>query len=488
MLSSSLFSASDFTSSKEVMQILRGAKKMIPHAKRMRYNQAIKFVGKLLLQFKESSSRTAGSFETAAGYLGLPYKVIQGTKETSLKKKEAPLDDLITRYGQGYRMYITRTTVEGEARYLAEMMQRIGKGISVLNGGDGENEHITQALLDLLTIWLRLGRLKNFTIGIVGDLKLGRTVHSLIQLLKLFTGINVVLVPFGGLNLPERYRHGLNIVAEGDEDFSLLEQCDVIYLTRIQEERFVEAIDYERVKRIYVFGKEELDACKPKVIVMHPQPINDEISVDIRFDPRVIMDEQAENGVAMRMFLIYRAATQYRPLVIDRPDEDLIISRDEQPAKKARHRDKLIRAIDRGTVLDHLPPEFIDHIIALFHKLGVDTQPTIIPARRVTDSKTVPGGIKDIAFMIDNFISDGAAAILTLFAPLLTVNVLPGDGTIHKIKYRPPSNIQGVFNCPNPVCITNVDRYARSWFVVDNGFAVCRYCERDFDMPSLLHN
>ena len=181
--------------------------------------------------------------------------------------------------------------------------------IPVINAGDGGHQHPTQTLTDMLTIRSLKGRLDNMTIGLCGDLKFGRTVHSLINALSRYEGIRFILISPPELKVPDYIKESVldakNI--EYRETTSLddaMEELDILYMTRVQKERFFNEEDYIRMKDCYILDKDKMKLAKPDMYVLHPLPRVNEISVEVDDDPRAAYFRQAQNGVYVRMALI----------------------------------------------------------------------------------------------------------------------------------------------------------------------------------------
>ena len=181
--------------------------------------------------------------------------------------------------------------------------------IPVINAGDGGHQHPTQTLTDLLTIRRRLGRLQDFTIGLCGDLKFGRTVHSLIKSLSRYSGIRFILISPEELRVPDYViREVLDANAIPYEEVTSLEdvmpQLDILYMTRVQKERFFNEEDYVRLKDTYILTEDKMKLAKEKMAVLHPLPRVNEITLPVDNDPRAAYFEQVQNGVYVRMALI----------------------------------------------------------------------------------------------------------------------------------------------------------------------------------------
>ena len=271
---------------------------------------------KLATLFFEPSTRTRLSFEAAMLELGGSVLGFSEAGSSSASKGESVADTakMISCYADIMAM---RHPKEG-APYVASRAATI----PVINAGDGGHAHPTQTLTDLLTIYRELGRLDNLVIGCCGDLKYGRTVHSLLSAMSRYKNIKVVLISPEELRVPKYVRYE---VLEGRgmeyvETTSLEEaipQLDILYMTRIQRERFDSFDEYERLKDSYVLTAEKLAAAKPTMRVMHPLPRVNEISVTVDNDPRAAYFRQALNGKFIRMALILKLLDEAKRGVAD---------------------------------------------------------------------------------------------------------------------------------------------------------------------------
>ncbi len=259
--------------------------------------------GKILATcFYEPSTRTRLSFESAMLRLGGQVLGFSEASSSSAAKGESVSDTIrvISCYADICAM---RHPKEGAPMVAAEH-----SGIPVINAGDGGHQHPTQTLTDLLTIRSCKGRLDNFTIGICGDLKFGRTVHSLIRALCRYTGIRFVLISPEELKIPSYLRTQLQSGNFPYEEVIKLEDVigdlDILYMTRVQRERFFNEEDYIRLKDFYVLTEDKLKLAKEDMMVLHPLSRVNEISVEVDTDPRAKYFVQAQNGVYVRMALI----------------------------------------------------------------------------------------------------------------------------------------------------------------------------------------
>ncbi len=253
--------------------------------------------------FYEPSTRTRMSFEAAMLRLGGQVITMADPSASSAAKGETLADTV--RIVESYTdLIVLRHPREGAARVAADFA-----GVPVLNAGDGAREHPTQTLLDLYTIIKEKGRLHGITVALCGDLKHGRTVHSLVQGLARF-GAHMICVAPQGLELPESFRrlleehYGVEISQYDALETAPLRECDVLYVTRLQKERFVDAAAFERVRSSYQVSRRTLERVREDTIVLHPLPRVDELDFSLDGDPRAAYFRQAAYGVPVRMALI----------------------------------------------------------------------------------------------------------------------------------------------------------------------------------------
>ena len=297
----SLIDIVDF-STDELQQLLDTACDISEHPEK--YSDACKGK-KLATLFYEPSTRTRLSFEAAMMELGGNVIGFSDAGSSSATKGESMSDTakMISCYAD---IMTIRHPKEG-APYVAAK----AASIPVINAGDGGHNHPTQTLADLLTISREMGRLNNLTIGLCGDLKYGRTVHSLIEAMARYEGIRFVLISPEELRLPGYVRYNtLDKYHLPYEEYRSLEealpQLDVLYMTRSQQERFDSYETYERLKNSYILNAEKMQLAKEKMCVLHPLPRVNEISVAVDDDPRAAYFRQALNGKYMRMALILK--------------------------------------------------------------------------------------------------------------------------------------------------------------------------------------
>lgn len=295
MKNRSLISISDY-SKEEYLQILELAKEF-------EKNPVQKIADGFVIAslFFEPSTRTMLSFESAANKLGARVIGFSGTSNTSVAKGESFADTIktVANYSD---LIVMRHPVEGSSRYASEVSK-----VPVINAGDGANQHPTQCLLDLYTIMQTQGTLDNLDITLVGDLKFGRTVHSLVQAMCNFNTTFHLVSP-EELKLPSAVK--LHIKEKNLKYYQYtempeaLKQADIVYMTRIQRERFQDQLEYERVKNSFVLNKALLVNVKPNMRILHPLPRVNEISTDVDDTPQAYYFKQALNGVFVRQAII----------------------------------------------------------------------------------------------------------------------------------------------------------------------------------------
>lgn len=254
--------------------------------------------------FFEPSTRTRLSFESAMLSLGGNTLGFSSAQSSSTAKGES-IADTIRTVSSYVNIIAMRHPQEGAATIAATSTK-----VPVINAGDGTNRHPTQTLTDLMTIKAEKGKLSDFCIGMCGDLKYGRTVHSLVAALSRYENIKYVFISPKELKMPEEI---LNILKQKNIEYTEVESLegnipnlDILYMTRVQKERFKDEQQYERLKDVYILDKEKLKNAKKDLIILHPLPRVNEISEEIDKDPRACYFKQVENGKYIRMALILK--------------------------------------------------------------------------------------------------------------------------------------------------------------------------------------
>lgn len=251
--------------------------------------------------FFEPSTRTRLSFESAINRLGGRIIGFSEASNSSVAKGES-LADTIKTVSKYCDLIIMRHPIEGSSKWASEVSE-----VPIINAGDGANQHPTQCLLDLFSIKKTQGTLENLNVFFVGDLKYGRTVHSLLMAMSHFNPIFNFISP-ANLKLPEEYKHYLDNKGikyyEHNEFTDIISEADIVYVTRVQRERFTDPMEYEKVKNAYVLKRSMLKNTKDNLKILHPLPRVNEIDTDVDEDEKAYYFQQALNGVYTRMAII----------------------------------------------------------------------------------------------------------------------------------------------------------------------------------------
>ncbi|KAM3572200.1 hypothetical protein VYU27_005781 [Nannochloropsis oceanica] len=252
--------------------------------------------------FFEPSTRTTSSFQAAFQRLG--GSCLHVNESSSSAQKGETLSDTVRSMACYCDLVVVRHPVKGSVRSAAGTCPK-----PLLNAGDGTGEHPTQSLLDLLTVKLELGEITGKTVALVGDLKHGRTAHSLARLLCLFSGVEIIYVSPESLRMPEEVKEyvGSRGVAQREAftlDAEVLAETDVLYMTRVQKERFATSADYDEVKDMFRITPQVMKQGKSTLVLMHPLPRVGEIDEEVDRDPRAAYFRQMENGMYARMALV----------------------------------------------------------------------------------------------------------------------------------------------------------------------------------------
>lgn len=290
----------------EIEELIKVAKSIMQHPEN--YWEKCKHK-KLATLFFEPSTRTRLSFEAAMMELGGNVLGFSEANSSSSAKGES-VSDTIRTVGCYADIIAMRHPKEG-----APLVASLKTTVPIINAGDGGHNHPTQTLTDLLTISCEKGRLDNLTIGLCGDLKYGRTVHSLITAMSRYKSIKFVLISPDELKIPEYVKeeilekNNIEYIETGDIE-KYMEKLDILYMTRVQRERFFNEEDYIRLKDSYILNKEKLKNARKDLCIMHPLPRVNEISIEVDNDPRAAYFRQANYGKYIRMALILKLINQ----------------------------------------------------------------------------------------------------------------------------------------------------------------------------------
>jgi aspartate carbamoyltransferase catalytic subunit len=295
MKNRSLVSIDDF-STEDILKILRLAREF--------ENEPTQNLleGKVIATlFFEPSTRTRLSFESAISRLGGKIVGFSDSSSTSVSKGET-LNDTIRTVSNYCDLIVMRHPLEGSSRFASEIAK-----VPIINAGDGANQHPSQTMLDLYSINKTQGRLENLNIFLVGDLKYGRTVHSLMMAMSRWNATFNFISP-EELKMPEEYKLYLDNAGlkyyEHSDFTDIISRADIIYMTRVQRERFSDPIEYEKVKNVYVLRNSMLKNTKPNMRILHPLPRVNEIHTDVDSNPKAYYFEQALNGVYTRQAIL----------------------------------------------------------------------------------------------------------------------------------------------------------------------------------------
>ncbi len=252
--------------------------------------------------FFEPSTRTRLSFETAANRLGAKVIGFTDPKVTSSSKGET-LKDTIMMVSNYADVIVMRHSIEGAAQYASEISP-----VPIVNAGDGAHQHPSQCMLDLYSIYKTQGTLENLNIYLVGDLKYGRTVHSLIMAMRHFNPTFHFIAP-KELAMPNEYKiyckeHNIKFEEHTDFNEEVISNADILYMTRVQKERFSDLMEYERVKNVYILKNDMLANVKDNMKILHPLPRVNEIAYDVDSNPHAYYIQQAQNGLYARQAII----------------------------------------------------------------------------------------------------------------------------------------------------------------------------------------
>lgn len=252
--------------------------------------------------FFEPSTRTRLSFETAANRLGARVIGFSDAKVTSTTKGET-LKDTILMVSNYADVIVMRHYIEGAAQYASEIAP-----VPIINAGDGAHQHPSQCMLDLYSIYKTQGKLDNLEICLVGDLKYGRTVHSLIMAMRHFNPTFHFIAP-KELSMPDEYKlycreNGIKYIEHTEFNEEIISKADILYMTRVQKERFSDLMEYEKVKNVYILKNDMLKNARENMKILHPLPRVNEIEYEVDTNPHAYYIQQAQNGLYAREAII----------------------------------------------------------------------------------------------------------------------------------------------------------------------------------------
>ncbi|MBU0648732.1 hypothetical protein KJ969_01320 [Patescibacteria group bacterium] len=487
----------------EILDILEEAQEMVSYAEERGQPSwpARNPLAKVTVLMMEPSTRTRISTCQAGELMGLRVEAIVGMDATSFAKKESFIDGMRTLAEEGTDVLAVRTEWAGGARMASEVYDRMGYATSVINCGDGPNRHPTQAMLNFLTIMMRLGRVHDFCIGFVGDLRYSRTIHSDLDMIQLlnqrFGDIRIKAVSVPEAALYEWQKIGLDV--QESDSLEFLSDCDIVCATRIQKERYTDKNELKKVQGRYSIDVRALSkVLRDNVLIMHPGPRGPEVAPEISEDRHVIMWKQMGYGVPARMAIIRRcfegrlgkvAALEDALCVLKTIVEESVESRlVKREAGEGAFR-YFMPITERGMVIGHLSLGAGDRVKHLLKKHAglrgdegcIHVHEGVKVAKGTPDERR-----KDVVVLEGQHIGQGFYGPIRFMEPDVTFNVIKG-GTFTKVKADMPNALPaGIFKCPNDDCITNRDPEAKARFYVQGDMAVCSYCCRPHSRQDII--
>lgn len=445
-----------------------------------------RFRGKKLASlFYENSTRTRESFEQAAVNLGMSIVGFSGTEGTSVKKGETIADTIRMYSGYGADMFVMRHNLDGAPQAAADVLN-----VPVINGGDGCNGHPTQTMLDLMTIKEAHGTIDGLKIAMVGDLRYGRTVHSLLQAAELYEFEPWLVAP-ENVAMPSWRVDDFRKATSRDVVFTndlmeVIKNVDVLYMTRIQRERFPEGpegqTEYKKISGKYRLMAEMLKSAKSGLIVLHPLPrykYDCEIDVDVDKTLYAKYFVEAENGLYMRQTLLAQSleAGFNERKKTDLDNRNLWIDQEIKDNPKPPH--NFLYRITNGTLIDHIEAGKGRAVTRVLGLNEYSATPLIV-ARNLRSERY---GKKDVVGVQDKELSDDELNKLGLVSSGATVNIIRDGRVVRKGKVNLPHTLENVIQCPNSGCISAPEHYehvpARFYVEEREPLMVrCHYCEK----------
>lgn len=445
--------------------------------------------------FFEPSTRTRISTETAMTKLGGKVNGFAGIESTSVKKGECLCDTLQMLAGYDYDIVAMRHPLQGSSQLAADYLDT-----PVVNCGEGPGRHPTQGMLDAFTMFLEKGRLDDLVIGYVGDLKYGRTVHSNINLLSHFSGIRFLFAAPEIVGLQEQYTRLLDKRGSGYEIFgpeleAIIDKVDVLYVTRVQEERFDNRDEYLKAASMMQLTKELVEKGKKDLIILHPLPRNKfarEITYEVDSMPQAKYYEQAANGLFMRQAIIYSIlhpiaarATDLAP--VQEHVESVLRKLPVKPRNPDKTKDQRLPDIENGTVFDHIPVDKGYTVVKLIRRnVSEEHKRAIEYAGNLTGESGDPKDVVKTRFKIED---ERLLSQIALVSEDIRYNIIHDYKVVEKAELKLPTMIRDVVQCPNPRCITapeHSEKLPEHKAYHHGDFLECHYCATEFQKESVL--
>ncbi|NLN62691.1 MAG: aspartate carbamoyltransferase [Myxococcales bacterium] len=447
------------------------------------------------LLFYENSTRTRTSFEIAAMRLGMRTTGFASMEGTSVSKGESLRHTLDMYEAYLCDCVIMRHPLDGSARFAAEHLQ-----IPVFNAGDGKHEHPTQTILDLFTIQEHIGRLHDLDVGVSGDLKYGRTAHSLVVALTKFPGNRVHLFSHPDLALPKELirlaqESGAQVI-EHDSMEDIVAATDILYQTRIQKERMPDLSEFDKAKARSQFSLKMMQLTRPHFGLMHPLPIDKtapSITTEVDAHPKALYKRQAGNGVPTRLtelaLSLNLLGSDFAGERWQEPSEDDIYF-EEREIRNSPVRENLsiLPIRTNGVVIDHMAPYTEDLLLTI---LKVRQRRDIYRAATVK-SRSRPDSIKGMLMIENRTLTDDDLRAIASVSPGCTVNTIENAQVIRKQRLQLPNRIQNVpgMMCTNKGCISrpeHLEAVMPKMLRTASHSVRCHYCDEVMDISQIVN-
>ncbi len=446
------------------------------------------------LLFYENSTRTRTSFEIAAMRLGLSVTGFSSTEGTSVQKGESLRHTLDMYEAYNCDVLIIRHHLDGSARLAARHLE-----IPVFNAGDGKHEHPTQTILDLFTIREHLGRLEDFDIGVAGDLKYGRTVHSLVNALTKFSGVRLHMFSPTNLSLPPIFAEmarnaGVEIKIYGSLA-EMANKVDILYQTRIQKERIPDQQELDRAKADCEFTPKMMKTTRESFGLMHPLPIDKtwpSITSALDSHPKSIYKRQAGNGVPTRLVELALSlgllGSDYNGERWKEAGEEAEFIEDLPVVVKPVRTEFSIRPIrDYGVVIDHVKAyqeELLIRLLQVRERRDIYRAGTVKSIRR-------PDAVKGILMIEGRELTEDEMRSVAAISPGCRINIIKSGQVVRKMQLRLPCRMTGIpqISCPNSLCITHVSHNESvEPMMIKRGenTVSCAYCDHLMDSAEMF--
>lgn len=444
------------------------------------------------LFFAEPSTRTAKSFHTVFTKLGIAPYIEKSLIDTSMTKGESIYRTAKTFALNGDSVIVIRTKIDGAQRFIAEKFKNKNFPVSIINAGDGQNEHPTQALGDLRTVYKKFGRIDGLKIGMFGDLKHSRVPHSDAIALSRFKKVELHLACDSSVSMPEQYKRLFPERLKESDDMSILHDCHAIIGNRVQKERFGhDQLSLQRALGKYQVNKENIKNFLKEAIFLPPQPFNNEFPPDLENHPQLFLEEEVINCLLVRMYLVaegWKARNENSLALAEKKGkvtpQQAISQVDYLKQKRKEGKEKnLTLPLETGTIIDHVPAGLGVMFRSFLTSHGVNggTWNLIENATSAKKEK-----LKDMLLLKNSFVPDELMIAMKSLAPSVEFSIAQ-DGNWIKLNVEAPGTIYGLGKCLNGNCITNdCSGECQTNFSHESGYLHCLYCNNEFTLKEIL--